>query len=160
MDDFLSKPFKAQELGEVLGRWLPLADAAGAGSEEGPLAPAQPEPRQTTESSLDPAVLEQMRHDYGDAFAELLDVFVESTPDVLVNLGHAIEAGDSGALRIHAHGLKSSSASYGAIRLSALCQELETQAGEGLSADSRKRLAEIEGEYALVRTLLERYRAG
>jgi CheY-like chemotaxis protein/HPt (histidine-containing phosphotransfer) domain-containing protein len=163
MDDFLTKPFKAQELGEVLGRWLKLADAAQSGDTEtnerrAMAVDSLPAP-DLNKPSLDRATLARMRDDFGDAFGELLDVFVESTPDIIATLGHAIAEGDIAAARIHAHGLKSSSASYGAMRLAMLCQRLEDQAREGQLVDSQRQLSAIEDEYASVVELLERYRA-
>jgi len=165
MDDFLSKPFKAQELGEVLGRWLKVAEAAEDGGDPGSEAEEQVKaaeslpPLLMNKPSLDRAPLDRMRDDFGDAFGELLDVFVETTPDIIAALGHALADGDIATARIHAHGLKSSSASNGAMRLSMLCQKLEDQAREGHLVDSQWQLSAIEDEYARVVELLEQYRA-
>jgi HPt (histidine-containing phosphotransfer) domain-containing protein len=100
-----------------------------------------------------------MRNDFGDAFAELLDIFVESTPDIIAILGQSIANGEIATAGIHAHGLKSSCANYGAMRLSMLCKQLEQQADNGQLADLQEQLSAIEDEYAKVVALLERYLA-
>jgi len=162
MDDFLSKPFKAQELGEVLGRWLTASDIAEIGNKavDAPAEYIEHLPLTGNEPpSLDHRPLDLMRDDFGDAFAELMEVFVESTPDIIATLGQTIADGDLATARIHAHGLKSACANYGAMRLSMLCKQLENLAEDGQLVDYQGRLSAIEDEYAKVVTLLERYQA-
>ena len=162
MDDFLAKPFKAQELGEVLGRWLAAdnVEAASSKMEDRPAERVERLPLSGKESpSLDYGPLDLMRNDFGDAFAELLDIFVESTPDIIAILGQSIANGEIATAGIHAHGLKSSCANYGAMRLSMLCKQLEQQADNGQLADLQEQLSAIEDEYAKVVALLERYLA-
>jgi len=168
MDDFLSKPFKAQELGEVLSRWLKKAgEEAPQPAEAVPdAAPAPclagdrtPPPTVEDKPGLDISVLDQMRIDFGDAFGDLVDIYIDSSPEIIAVLGRAIDEGDSRSARINVHGLKSSSATYGALRLAALCKKLEDQASEGILADAENQFLAIKAEFATVVDLLGRYRA-
>ena len=96
---------------------------------------------------LDPAAAENLRQLGGDEFvAELVQTFLDEAPVLLA----ALQGSDAAEVRRAAHTLKSNAATFGATRLSDLCQELETQAraGDGMSAPE---LADgIEAEYALV----------
>ena len=95
---------------------------------------------------VDEAVLAELLASTGDdpAFVrELLETYLAETPDQLAAIRAAIEADDAEALVRPAHTLKSSSATLGAMRLSALARELEmagrsgslaTDAGELLQA--------------------------
>jgi PAS domain S-box-containing protein len=162
MDDFLSKPFKAQELGEVLNHWLTTANTEETCSKlvDEPAKFVEPLPEAGNEPpSLDYGPLDVMRGDFGDAFPELLDVFVDSTPDILAALGQSLANGDMATAGIHAHGLKSSCANYGAMRMSMLCKQLEHQADNCQLVDFQAQLSAIEDEYTKVVALLENYLA-
>lgn len=156
MDDFLSKPFKVQELGDTLSRWLPIAKVTAEGAEATNDVKLAPDLATT---SLDRATLDQMREDYGDDFDELLEVFIETTPTLIADLRLAVAKGDIAEIHHHAHGLKSSCASFGANHLSLLCQQLEAQARSGEPLDAPGQLAAIEEEYTRVAEQLARYKA-
>lgn len=61
----------------------------------------------------------------------VLGVYTASLDKALAQWVDARAAGDRGTLRIVAHTLKSSSASVGALALSALCAEVETALRDG-----------------------------
>ena len=89
---------------------------------------------------VDEAVLAELLASTGDdpAFVrELLETYLAETPDQLAAIRAAIEADDAEALVRPAHTLKSSSATLGAMRLSALARELEMAGRSGsLAADA------------------------
>ena len=77
---------------------------------------------------VDEDVLAELLSSTGDdpAFVrELLETYLAETPDQLAAISSAIEADDAAALVRPAHTLKSSSATLGAMQLSALGRELE-----------------------------------
>ena len=77
---------------------------------------------------VDEAVLADLLASTGDdpAFVrELLETYLAETPEQMSAISAAIEADDAGAMVRPAHTLKSSSATLGAMRLSALGRELE-----------------------------------
>ena len=59
--------------------------------------------------------------------SELTDLYLKDSKPLLQRLGHAIEKGDTGAMKKAAHSLKSSSGNIGALKLADLCQKLEEE---------------------------------
>ncbi|MBV9357914.1 MAG: Hpt domain-containing protein [Chloroflexi bacterium] len=96
-------------------------------------------------------------HDVGDdrAFvAELVDSYVLATPRLVAGMREAVRRGESAALVRYAHELKSTSASLGADRLSALCEDVEVRARHELLDRDEERVAEIEAEADRVQVAL------
>jgi HPt (histidine-containing phosphotransfer) domain-containing protein len=93
---------------------------------------------------VDEAVLAELLASTGDdpAFVrELLETYLSETPAQIAAITAAIEADDAAELVRPAHTLKSSSATLGAMRLSALGRELEMTGRSGaLSPDIRATL--------------------
>ena len=91
---------------------------------------------------LDRSVLAELLASTGDdpAFVrELLETYLAETPEQLDAIRTAVEADDSAALVRPAHTLKSSSATLGAMRLSAIGRELEMGGRSGeLEPDLRE----------------------
>jgi DNA-binding NarL/FixJ family response regulator len=125
MDACLSKPFTTVQLSEALARVLPPERAA-----------APP--------ALDVAAIERLRADVGDdaALLRITSLFADGLVEARGELEYAVEAGDSEAVRRVAHRLRSSSATFGAARLSELSRELEAVA----SPDARELIAQVERE--------------
>jgi HPt (histidine-containing phosphotransfer) domain-containing protein len=94
---------------------------------------------------VDEAVLADLLTSTGDdpAFVrELVETYLAETPEQLEAITAAIDADDADALVRPAHTLKSSSATLGAMRLSALARELEIAGRSGtLTPDVRRVLA-------------------
>ncbi len=124
MDDYLSKPLRAQDLDAVLERWL------GARPSDGGRDGLIDGERMSSLLSLGP-----------DLAAKLLDVFARTTPAVLEELRAAVEGGEDEARRALGHKLRGSAETVGAQRLSELARQLEL--GEGVEAA----VAELEPVY-------------
>jgi TMAO reductase system sensor TorS len=142
MDDYLSKPFRQEQLRAMVERWLDDRTGAGAEAEDPPTA------------SLDASVLETIRALDRQGTAEILknviDIFFRETPPLLQSLHQAASQGDAAALQRTAHSLKSGSDNLGARRLAELCRELEASARSGDLARAPLQVAEIEAEYGKV----------
>jgi PAS domain S-box-containing protein len=121
MDVCLPKPFSTGQLGEALARALPS---------DGVL--------------VDGSALDRLRADVGDdaAVARIAGIYVAGLPTAREELGSALAAGDEDALRQAAHKLRSSSATFGAVRLAELSAELES----GADGRAAHLVAEIDGE--------------
>lgn len=108
----------------------------------------------STRPAIDTETLEQLRvmlgKDTPQMMAGLIENYLENAPKLLDNLRQAAE-GDKNQLSQAAHNLKCNSIAFGAIRLCALCEELEANATE----DAAIKLAQIEAEYERVKTALE-----
>ncbi len=92
----------------------------------------------------------------GGCLAELIDVFLSDSPELIRQMRAGLEAGDAESVRRAAHSLKSNSASFGAIRLSRATRELEMIAKSGVLEGAAPRLEEVAAEYEkLAPVLLE-----
>ncbi len=174
MDDYISKPVRVEELVEILERCQPLIrdwrleigdsepylgsqnKQSEIKSQESLVSQArQPSPR----SPIDPTVLDRYRAMMGDDarefVAELIGIFLEDTPGLIVNMREAVVRGDADGLRRSAHTLKGSSASVGAMGLSALCQELQAMAEAEALEGALQKVSQVEAEYERVKVALE-----
>ncbi|MCR4408577.1 MAG: response regulator, partial [Anaerolineae bacterium] len=152
MDDYISKPVKVDELVEALQRCRSLA-----GRLDTPAATPQTGP-QPADAAIDNTVLGKVRAIGGEnasAFlTELIAAFEEDANKLLAELREAAAENNAEGLRRAAHTLKGSSATLGAMRLSAMCQELELMGCQGTLAGVTERVAQIETEYEHVKAAL------
>jgi signal transduction histidine kinase/CheY-like chemotaxis protein len=104
MDDFVSKPFRADELGELLNKWVKAERASG----------------------VDWTILRELAQKTNTKIVKkLIDSFVKTLPRAIDELTSAQTSRDQEMIRQWAHQLKSSSAALGAMPLSRVCAELE-----------------------------------
>ena len=68
----------------------------------------------------------QLMVDENEMLVRVIDSYLEETPQLLEGMTQAISQGDAATLQRYAHNLKSTSATFGAMRLSELCRELES----------------------------------
>jgi CheY-like chemotaxis protein/HPt (histidine-containing phosphotransfer) domain-containing protein len=165
MNDYLSKPVHVEALVEALSKCQPAAQpdpatqhptresslAVGGGSE------LQVQGRDPG-AVLDRVALESLREMVGgdpEFLVELIDTFLDDAPQLLADMGQAVEQGDAGGLRLAAHSLKSNSADFGAKALSALCKELEMMGKAGALDGAVERVAQAKAEYERVKTTLQ-----
>ena len=83
---------------------------------------------------LDLGVVDELRDSVGgdhEFVKELVAIYLDESPGYLDAIAAAAAAGDAATLVRPAHTLKSSSASIGAMRLSAVSKQLEFAAREG-----------------------------
>jgi signal transduction histidine kinase/CheY-like chemotaxis protein len=168
MDDYLSKPFRRDELRRALGPWLSEV-APETEPEPAPEAPqAGPDPnaapgREDGEDLLDRTVLDTLRAlqpaDGSDLLTNLIRIYRSSSAELLESLSEAVEQGDAPAIQQAAHALKSSSLNVGARLLGSLCRQLEALGGarevEGakdlfarIAAERERALEALEAEAA------------
>lgn len=155
MDDYLSKPLTARELGEMIARW------SGLSVQSRQLKP--PAELATTAASgkvLDEAVLESFRElqEPGgpDLITELIDLYLEDTKERLARLRIALDEHDFESLRESAHSLKGSSSNLGVARMAALSSQLEENLQQNRLDEISLTLAQLEEEFESVRQVLER----
>jgi two-component system, sensor histidine kinase and response regulator len=134
MDDYLAKPFSAEQLVAVVDAWLPWRTSGWSVSVPADVAPGV-DPSAREAIALDPAVLDHLGSNGGAdgaAFVRrVVEVFLSDSGQQLTELRRAVDEGDAKAVHRVAHTLKSSSAAVGAVRLSALCRSLEFGAAGG-----------------------------
>ena len=157
MDDYLSKPIRPVELINALKRVIAAAPPAEQAKE--------PPPSETTPpgaEALDPEAWQNLQGMLGEGFAatlpQLIDTFLSRTPELLSKLQKAMELGQADEVRRAAHALKSSSATFGATTLAALCKETESESQAGDLEAAARLVAQIRVEYRQVQVALEAMR--
>jgi PAS domain S-box-containing protein len=133
MDDYLSKPLRLQELGPMLDKWLPLAGDGQRGVAL--LPPSQavlgaggvPPPNLPIWNAR---TLGQLVGNNPGLHQRLLDKFLTTAAGNVDAIESATQSGDASRAIAAAHTFKSSARAVGALRLGALCEEIET-AGQG-----------------------------
>ena len=141
-DDYLAKPLRKSRLHAMLAHWLPV----GVPNAVPPVTPAAPEESAMTQvpastdrlppdSPLDAAALQRLFDlDPGGAnrlLERVVQAFDSSIARLMPQLDTAMAAGDMDGVRSVAHTLKSSMASIGALKLSALCADIERMIRNG-----------------------------
>ena len=97
---------------------------------------------------LDEGVLSEVLESTGDDIGfvrELVQTYLDDTPAQLDAMTTAIEADDAAGLVRPSHTLKSSSATVGAMRLSAVARELEMAGRAGTLEPSARDTLEVAG---------------
>jgi len=154
MEDYVSKPVQVGELVRALSKCQPrVAMEPPQKRSEVPKAP----PAETL--VLDPGAFRQLRATLGKQADGMLPGLIEQFyQDVDRLLGEAQEAFDQGQiddLRRAAHTLKSTSATFGAVALSAVARELEYLARDGVLEGASDLIARAKVEFARAKNALE-----
>jgi HPt (histidine-containing phosphotransfer) domain-containing protein len=110
--------------------------------------------------AVDPACLEALHDlsDGGHALAELIDLFLQSAPEMLAMAQGAVADADPDRLLQAAHLLKGSAANFGAQGLQELCLALDRIACTGVLEGAPDLLAALQAEFERVAAALQRYR--
>lgn len=162
MNDYLSKPFKHQELAEIIQRWVKPAQppepqvVSGSQSAAQPLSTAQqPAAGRETENTVK-LRLAELRRDYGNELVtRIIDMFLPDTAQRLSQFPQLIAQGDIKMLEREAHALKGACGNFGALRMMALSETLETQAEEGELHNALALSAQLMEEFRRLKPLLE-----
>ncbi len=169
MDDYMSKPVQVEELVRALKQCQlrePKAprrpsEAMRPPAVEG-LGPAEPAARPVSLVVLDPRALQRLRATLGTQadrmLPELIEEFYQDAGRLLSEARQALEQGQADDLRRASHTLKSTSATFGAMALSAVARELEHLARDGVLEKAAGQIAWAEDEFARAKTALEAMR--
>jgi CheY-like chemotaxis protein len=156
MDDYLSKPIQPEELVSALNRCRPHRPPSPRELTPRPGSAAL-EPRSA--AVLDPKALQRLRAGLGKQadrmLPGLIDRFYQDAGRLLGQARQASEQRQAEELRRAAHSLKSTSATFGAMALSAAAQELEYLARDGKLAEAVEQIARVETEFTRARAALE-----
>jgi histidine phosphotransfer protein HptB len=82
-------------------------------------------------SGIDVNTFNSLKENTGAEFiSELIDTFLEDTPDLIAQMRKALVKKDAESFRRAAHSIKSNAATFGASQLAALARELESMGRE------------------------------
>jgi signal transduction histidine kinase/CheY-like chemotaxis protein/HPt (histidine-containing phosphotransfer) domain-containing protein len=125
MDDYVSKPLRAEALEAVLAQWVQAPNGHGP---------------------LDLEALERLRSELaglgpGKSADPLIRQFVDTMSERVEAIADAAQRGDAEQVEREAHSLKGASATLGAVRLAEVCAELEEA---GYKADLARALTLVD----------------
>lgn len=128
IDDFLTKPVRSEQMGDMVERWLP----SGAGAVAGLCNPAD-DPVVESLYVYDDLALEQMVGDDVALRAGFCNTFVISARNSMTDMHRAAQHGDSASVEKCVRNLRVSAQTVGAVSLVAQCDLL---LNGGLACDS------------------------
>lgn len=161
MDDYITKPVRLEELIAAIEQGQARRGRSPAPAARAPVvAPALPAPARSTAVTLDSAVLESFRallsEEQQKQLPALIADYLANASQLLESMRAAAVQGDLRVLEQAAHQLKASSGMFGAMRLAALCGELEASSRASRLTGCQELVAQLEAELACVRIELER----
>ncbi|HID69982.1 MAG TPA: response regulator [Desulfobacterales bacterium] len=177
MDDYISKPFKQDDIDTILARWSHGKHSRFAISKPvsnlldidiGVVGPSVAENLTKAEGegvlSVDLSVLSELRKlqikGKPDILEKIVHVYLSSSEPLIQKLHGAAVAEDMDELQRAAHSIKSSSANVGAIKLSEMCKDLEMECRKKTLEDMMVRISAVEAEFLQVKHDLNRVISG
>ena len=132
MDDYLAKPLRPDDMKGILAKWLPSGSAYAPGKVAAKVvarsqaAPPAPRSREFDAKVIDPEfVYEVFGTDPGEV-SEMLDMFSCTMEKHVEEIQSQVSGrADAESIRISAHKIKGSAASFGAERLRTVASDLE-----------------------------------
>ncbi|WP_167496482.1 response regulator [Desulfopila sp. IMCC35006] len=171
MDDYMSKPFKKDDMLKMLEHFSPdKIQASGEGltlekmqNATNPTGLLQSEHQEIDSEMnappIDQSVLNALRdlqiEGKPDILVRIISAYLETTGPLVATLQQALAAGELEVMKKAAHSLKSSSANVGALELSELSKELELWNTNRLD-DATDLVLAIESEFVRVKAALKR----
>ena len=144
MDDYLAKPYRIQELAEILDGWL-LQSADDDGVEE-ESSPPYPDPSVLELDRL--ASLHQLGYLSGqDVLTPVLERYHKEGPELMERLRSGLASVDPDEVKRAAHSLVGTSGMLGAVNLVTLARELEVLATGGDLESCAEQLSELEDAF-------------
>jgi signal transduction histidine kinase/DNA-binding response OmpR family regulator len=151
MDDFLTKPVSPRVLDTTLRRWIDARRAGVASKVPEQMTSASVQPEPSSDAPEDHPVLRDQPRSL-----RLLEVFLKLAPGQMQELVQASATEDAANVRTHAHKLKGSAASVGAIRLAKLAHAIHRAIDEGASSPNKQWILQAQDLLSEVEGLLKR----
>ena len=153
MDDYVSKPIQVEQLVGALKKGQSRRKPSS------PAKKAEPEAVEPHSPVLDPKALERLRAGLGKQadrmLPGLIDRFYQDGERLLMQARQALGQGQVEDLRRASHSLKSTSATFGAMALSAVARQMEHSARDGRLEGASEQIAKAEAEFARAKIALE-----
>ncbi|MEW8052338.1 MAG: response regulator [Candidatus Thiodiazotropha sp.] len=156
MDDYIGKPVTHNKLQHILKKWLSSDDATLTSSkldEQNSLPgekPAFVEHREVqSREILDGIGLLQQGQNH-DIPQRIIDIYLESSSDLMDIIAEAIQQADMDSLKRAAHSLASSSAAIGADEVVAHCNALEQITSDMDSSNAAGLFSQLNTSYAVL----------
>ncbi|MGZ8421305.1 MAG: response regulator [Nitrospira sp.] len=139
MDDYLSKPVKIDDLGQILQRWMPLPTVEDA--------PPPVPPREMSKSDASIFDASTMLTNIGgdiELFDQLIRLFLDRHPTMVQDIELAMSQADRVALERAAHSMKGTAGNLCAPDVVLLASQLEATGRLGTLADAPALLIQLQ----------------
>ncbi len=153
MDDYISKPFRQNQLEEMLKRWLPdnLQSIAQQAPKQNESLAETTDSKPAKSEVIERKSLKNIRalqtEGAEDILTRIIKLFLDDTPDQLAKLEQAIRDNDAATVCLITHSLKSSSATLGALNLSSLLKKLEEKGHGNSLLGASEMLVRVKSEF-------------
>lgn len=146
MEDYVSKPVRKHELYKAFRKVLKNIAVFSYANEH------MVSDNSAGEVNLDSiiALREMQGSNEQDIVLDLIDTYLENSPNTMESLRLAIEKLNSSEMQFYAHSLKSSSSTFEATRLMQFCAELEKRGRQGLWDGVTEIFKQVQERYAAV----------
>lgn len=157
IDDYLAKPFRIQELMQVLNKCQTNREQISKISEV-----RYAKSCSKNDTIIDTAALQEIYRiadfncgvDAREFLLETIDDYLEETPKFLSEIRVALTENNLKTLQLLVHTLSSSSATLGANKLATLCTQLEIMVVSEMHQEITEQIDKIEAEYENVKSAL------
>lgn len=157
IDDYLAKPFRIEELMQVLNKCRTNREQISK-----PSKVSHAESCSKNNSTIDTAALQEIYRiaDFNcgvnakDFLLETIDEYLEETPKFLEEIRVAFSENNLKSLQLLVHTLSSSSATLGANKLATLCTQMEIMVVSEMQEEITEQIGKIEAEYENVKSAL------
>jgi PAS domain S-box-containing protein len=162
MDDYVSKPIRIEELVKTLFRSDARIGFTREISKEAVFIPTRK--NGSNKRSKWPIDIHFVETLYGEKTNKVLDdllpVFFQNSDPLIAGIHEAVIVKDAAEISHAAHTLKSSSASFGFMSLSDLCQELESEIVGGNWVNISKKAEELIADFEIIKKMFEDDKTG
>jgi PAS domain S-box-containing protein len=153
MDEYISKPVKANRLKTALEQCCELRAAVVAAASVNGSRHALVEPAALNRDSLE--ALKSLQAEGDDGFLkEMVELFLADTPARLDDLQTALDNGQQQEFVRAVHSIKGASANFGADDLHMMCAAIEEMGRAGQMGDTRPKIVALHEEFERVRVAL------
>ena len=113
----------------------------------------------TQPTTIDLSLFDKLKRDVGeDYIGELIDTYLADTPKTLEIIRKALAEGKIDEMRLAAHAIKSTSATFGAAQFSALAKDLEMLGKSNTLTGAADLFKSLESQYPQVARDLRKLR--
>jgi len=145
MDDYLTKPIKAETIQAAIAKWLPTQSLnTSSKTNEHKSAIEKSDTKAILTPILKASVLDSLEASLGtNNLHSMLSITIIEIEKRIETLSHLMTENNRELLKITAHGLKGESATLGALRLSETCKQMEFMAINADKSDIEQQMSDI-----------------
>lgn len=160
MDDYLSKPVRKAKLLRRIVKWLKKPSDIQQAEQIPTSVVAAKETEQKDVPFLQETVLEDLASDTDlSLLPDLIETYLTSLNERVATLKTAVDGPDLEVIELESHSLKSSSASFGALRMRNVVAEIEKAAASGDAGLAVDLISDIGKVHEITVSALETYSA-